>query len=69
MTTTQLHEGIRDINLSYLMLAQQMVRADKSAAVYRLGLSQVSDRGDWWSDARANHQNGQLQHVTVWFPF
>jgi len=38
--TTQLHEGIRDINLSYLMLAQQMVKEDKAAAVYRLGLSQ-----------------------------
>lgn len=40
MNTIQLHEGIRDINLSYLMLAQQMVKEDKSAAVYRLGLSQ-----------------------------
>ncbi|MDD2720994.1 MAG: flagellar transcriptional regulator FlhD [Gallionella sp.] len=40
MNTMQLQEGIRDINLSYLMLAQQMVKADKVAAVFRLGLSQ-----------------------------
>jgi len=40
MNTMQLQEGIRDINLNYLMLAQQMVKEDKSAAVYRLGLSQ-----------------------------
>lgn len=40
MNTIQLQEGIRDINLSYLMLAQQMVKADKAAAVFRLGLSQ-----------------------------
>lgn len=30
---------IRDANLNYLMLAQQMIRADKSCAIYRLGIS------------------------------
>lgn len=30
---------IRELNLSYLMLAQQMIRADKEAAVFRLGIS------------------------------
>lgn len=40
MNTTQLQEGIRDINLTYLMLAQQMVKQDKSTAIFRLGLSQ-----------------------------
>lgn len=30
---------IGDQNLSYLMLAQQMIRADKAAAVSRLGVS------------------------------
>jgi flagellar transcriptional activator FlhD len=29
---------IRDANLSYLMLAQQMIRADKATAVFRLGI-------------------------------
>lgn len=30
---------IRELNLTYLMLAQQMYREDPEAAVYRLGLS------------------------------
>ncbi len=40
MNITQLHEGIRDINLTYLMLAQQMINEDKSAAIFRLGIGQ-----------------------------
>lgn len=40
MNTMQLQEGIRDINLTYLMLAQQMIKSDKATAVFRLGLSQ-----------------------------
>jgi flagellar transcriptional activator FlhD len=39
MNTMQLQEGIRDINLTYLMLAQQMIKADKPAAIFRLGIS------------------------------
>jgi len=31
---------IKEINLTYLMLAQQMIHDDRSAAVYRLGISQ-----------------------------
>jgi flagellar transcriptional activator FlhD len=35
---------IRDANLSYLMLAQQMIRADKATAIFRLGISaEVAD--------------------------
>lgn len=30
---------IRDANLSYLMLAQQMIRSDKPTAIFRLGIS------------------------------
>ena len=40
MNTVQLQEGIRDINLTYLMLAQQMIKEDRAAAIFRLGLSQ-----------------------------
>ncbi|MDX8380273.1 MAG: flagellar transcriptional regulator FlhD [Gallionella sp.] len=40
MNTMQLQEGIRDLNLTYLMLAQQMIKQDKSAAIFRLGLTQ-----------------------------
>ena len=38
MNIMQLQEGIRDINLTYLMLAQQMIKADRSAAIFRLGI-------------------------------
>ncbi len=30
---------IKDANLNYLMLAQQMIRADKATAIFRLGIS------------------------------
>ena len=40
MSTMQLQEGIRDLNLTYLMLAQQMIKEDRPAAIFRLGLSQ-----------------------------
>jgi flagellar transcriptional activator FlhD len=40
MTTDQLMNEIRDTNLSYLMLAQAMIRADKPQALFRLGLSE-----------------------------
>ncbi len=40
MNIMQLQESIRDINLTYLMLAQQMIKADKPAAIFRLGISQ-----------------------------
>jgi flagellar transcriptional activator FlhD len=39
MTTNDMIAEIRDANLSYLMLAQQMIRADKASAVFRLGIS------------------------------
>jgi flagellar transcriptional activator FlhD len=35
----QLLEGVREINLAYLMLAQQMIRLDRAQALYRLGIS------------------------------
>lgn len=40
MNSAQLQEGIRELNLTYLMLAQQMIKEDKAAAIFRLGLSQ-----------------------------
>lgn len=30
---------IRDVNLSYLMIAQQMIRHDRAEAIFRLGVS------------------------------
>lgn len=37
-------ESIREINLSYIMLAQRMLREDKAIGMFRLGLSaQLAD--------------------------
>jgi len=40
MTMPDMLGEIKELNLTYLMLAQQMIRDDKSAAVYRLGVSE-----------------------------
>jgi flagellar transcriptional activator FlhD len=39
MTPNDMMTEIRDANLSYLMLAQQMIRADKATAIFRLGIA------------------------------
>ena len=39
MNTNDMMAEIRDAHLNYLMLAQQMIRADKACAIYRLGIS------------------------------
>ena len=36
----QLLQEVREVNLSYLVLAQHMIRADKAQALYRLGVSE-----------------------------
>lgn len=40
MTAEQLLNEIREANLSYLMLAQNMLRADRAQALFRLGMSE-----------------------------
>lgn len=35
-------QSIHDINLSYLLLSQQLIRKDKFAAGFRLGLSEAT---------------------------
>ena len=42
MTDEQLATEIRDANLTYLMLAQSIIRKDKAEALFRLGLSEES---------------------------
>jgi len=42
MDQTQLLTEIREINLSYLMLAQSLIRQDRAEALFRLGLSEES---------------------------
>jgi len=40
MGTNQILDEIREVNLSYLLLAQQMLREDRVAAMYRLGIDE-----------------------------
>ncbi len=40
MTTEQILAEIREANLSYLMLAQTLIRTDREQALFRLGVSE-----------------------------
>jgi flagellar transcriptional activator FlhD len=40
VTQEQILAEIREANLSYLMLAQSLIRADREQALYRLGVSE-----------------------------
>jgi flagellar transcriptional activator FlhD len=40
MNPEQILAEIREANLSYLMLAQSLIRADREQALYRLGISE-----------------------------
>jgi flagellar transcriptional activator FlhD len=40
MNTEQVLAEIREANLSYLMLAQSLIRADRDQALFRLGVSE-----------------------------
>ena len=45
MNNDQILMEIRETNLSYLMLAQSLIRADRDQALFRLGLSEdAADR-------------------------
>ncbi|MEZ0231348.1 MAG: flagellar transcriptional regulator FlhD [Methylophilaceae bacterium] len=53
MTENEIMSDIKDANLSYLMLAQQMIRADKASAIFRLGLSKdIADLLEHLSNAQ-----------------
>ena len=42
MDTNQILAEIREANLSYMMLAQSLIRADREQALFRLGISEES---------------------------
>jgi flagellar transcriptional activator FlhD len=42
MNADQILNEIREANLSYLMLAQSLIRSDREQALYRLGISEES---------------------------
>ena len=49
MDSNQILDEIRDINLSYMLLAKQMLREDRVSAMYRLGINQdIADILEKW---------------------
>lgn len=42
MNADQILAEIREANLSYMMLAQSLIRADRDQALFRLGVSEVT---------------------------
>ncbi len=40
MKSTDTYNDIKEVNLAYLMLAQNMVRSDREGAVFRLGINE-----------------------------
>ena len=44
MTADQILAEIREANLSYLMLAKSLIRADRDQALFRLGVSEDTAR-------------------------
>ncbi len=39
MRSAELHNEMKELNLAYLMLAQQLIREDRDTAMFRLGIS------------------------------
>ena len=40
MNTAQLYEEIKEANLSYMLLAQQIIHEDRAMAIFRLGINE-----------------------------
>lgn len=40
MSNEQILQEIREVNLSYMMLAQHLIRSDRAQALFRLGISE-----------------------------
>jgi flagellar transcriptional activator FlhD len=40
MNQDQIMQEIREVNLSYMMLAQHLIRTDRAQALFRLGISE-----------------------------
>jgi flagellar transcriptional activator FlhD len=59
MKTEQLLDEIREANLSYLVLAQHLIRRDKAEALYRLGI------GEEVADILESLSTGQLLKIAA----
>ena len=54
MRSEQLLDEIRETNLGYLLLAQEMIKSDKATGMFRLGVNQdVADILAWLREPTA----------------
>lgn len=69
MGENEIMAEVRDANLSYLMLAQQMIRSDRPTAIFRLGISkEIADLIESLSNAQLLKLSG-LQMMLARFRF
>ena len=68
MNTDQILAEIREANLSYLMLAQSLIRTDREQALFRLGISEETRRADRRADPGADDEDRLRQHAAVPLP-
>ena len=59
MNSVQLQQEIQEANLSYMLLARQMIQEDKAGAVFRLGINQEM------ADLMVNLTPAQLLKMTA----
>jgi len=60
MKSTDTYNDIKEVNLAYLMLAQNMVRSDREGAIFRLGISgEIADVLARWPTTSA---------IAAWVP-
>lgn len=57
MTSDQILTEIREANLTYLMLAQNLIRTDRAEALFRLGMSEEA------ADLIANLSSAQILKI------
>ena len=68
METNQILAEIREANLSYMMLAQSLIRSDREQALFRLGISEETANDDHGADAGPDDEDRLGQHVAVPLP-
>ena len=68
MTTEQILAEIREANLSYLMLAQSLIRADREQALFRLGVSEDTATLIGTLTPGADDEDRHRQHAAVPLP-
>jgi hypothetical protein len=68
MNNEQMLAEIREANLTYLMLAQSLIRQDRAEAQFRLGLTEEAAELLAALSPAQSHESGLGQHAAVPLP-